>query len=165
MLRGEKADVHGETLTAAGGLNTPGAGRPAVLIGSVSPRSTRLAGELADGVITTFAGPRATAGFVVPALGRASRVVSGQLICVTSEVDERRSWVEETYGGAANVPAYRAVLDREGHRRISDTAIIGDEETVLRQVKSLEDAGATELLVMPFGPAEEQARTRALLAA
>ncbi|WP_410592121.1 TIGR03564 family F420-dependent LLM class oxidoreductase [Amycolatopsis sp. lyj-23] len=165
LLRGEKADVHGETLTAAGGLNTPGAGRPAVLLGSVSPRSTRLAGELADGVITTFAGPRATAEFVVPTLGAASRVVSGQLICVTSDVDERRTWVERTYGGAADVPAYRAVLDREGHRRIADTAIVGDEETVLRQVKSLENAGATELLVMPFGPAEEQARTRALLAA
>ncbi|WP_103352408.1 TIGR03564 family F420-dependent LLM class oxidoreductase [Amycolatopsis sp. CA-128772] len=165
LLRGEKADVHGETLTAAGGLTTPGAARPAVLVGSVSPQSTRLAGELADGVITTWAGPRAIGEFVVPTLGGASRMVSGQLICVTSEVDERRTWIEQAYGGAANVPAYRAILDREGHERVSDTALIGDEETVLRQVKSLEDAGATELLVMPIGPAEDQARTRALLAA
>jgi F420-dependent oxidoreductase-like protein len=164
LLRGEKADVHGETLTAAGGVNTPGAGRPSVLIGSVSPKSTRLAGELADGVITTWAGPRATGEFVVPTLGAASRVVSGQLICVTSEVDERRAWVEETYGAAASVPAYRAILDRDGYAKASDSAIIGDEETVRRQVKSLEDAGATELLVMPFGSAADQARTRELLA-
>ncbi|WP_328647059.1 TIGR03564 family F420-dependent LLM class oxidoreductase [Amycolatopsis sp. NBC_00348] len=164
MLRGEKADVHGETLTAAGGVNAPGAGRPAVLVGSVSPKSTRLAGELADGVITTWAGPRAIGEFVVPTLGTASRVVSGQLICVTSEVDERRAWVEETYGAAASVPAYRAVLDRDGYAKASDSAIIGDEETVRRQVKSLEDAGATELLVMPFGSAADQARTRELLA-
>ncbi|RSD15508.1 TIGR03564 family F420-dependent LLM class oxidoreductase [Amycolatopsis eburnea] len=165
LLRGEKADVHGETLTAAGGVTAPGAARPQVLLGSVSPRSTRLAGELADGVITTWAGPRATGEFVVPTLGTAARVVSGQLICVTSEPDERRKWVEETYGAAANVPAYRAILDREGHERVSDSAIVGDEETVLRQVKSLEAAGATELLVMPFGPAADQARTRELLAA
>ncbi|MBE8518985.1 TIGR03564 family F420-dependent LLM class oxidoreductase [Amycolatopsis sp. H6(2020)] len=165
LLRGEKAAVHGESLTAAGAVNAPGAQRPAVLIGSVSPQSTRLAGELADGVITTWAGPRATGEFVVPALGRPSRVVSGQLVCVTSEVDERRRWVEETYGGAANIPAYRAILDREGHERVSDSALIGDEETVRRQVKSLEDAGATELLVIPIGSAEEQSRTRALLAA
>ncbi len=164
VLRGEKADVHGETLTAAGGVNAPGAGRPAVLVGSVSPKSTRLAGELADGVITTWAGPRAIGEFVVPALGTASRVVSGQLICVTSEVDERRAWVEQTYGAAANVPAYRAVLDRDGYAKASDSAIVGDEETVRRQVKSLEDAGATELLVMPFGSAADQARTRELLA-
>lgn len=164
VLRGEKADVHGETLTAAGGVNAPGAGRPAVLVGSVSPKSTRLAGELADGVITTWAGPRAIGEFVVPALGTASRVVSGQLICVTSEVDERRAWVEETYGAAASVPAYRAVLDRDGYAKASDSALIGDEETVRRQVKSLEDAGATELLVMPFGSAADQARTRELLA-
>ncbi|WP_326951405.1 TIGR03564 family F420-dependent LLM class oxidoreductase [Amycolatopsis sp. NBC_01307] len=164
VLRGEKADVHGETLTAAGGVNAPGAGRPAVLVGSVSPKSTRLAGELADGVITTWAGPRAIGEFVVPALGTASRIVSGQLICVTSEVDERRAWVEETYGAAASVPAYRAVLDRDGYAKASDSAIIGDEETVRRQVKSLEDAGATELLVMPFGSAADQARTRELLA-
>ncbi len=165
LLRGEKADVHGESLTAAGGLHTPGAQRPAVLIGSVSPQSTRLAGELADGVITTWAGPRATGEFVVPTLGGASRVVSGQLVCVTSEVDEARRWVDETYGGAANIPAYRASLDRDGYERVSDSAIVGDEDTVRRQVKSLEDAGATELLVMPFGSAPEQARTRELLAA
>ena len=165
MLRGEKADVHGESLTAAGGLTTPGASRPAVLVGSVSPGSTRLAGELADGVITTWAGPRATGEFVAPTLGAGRRVVSGQLICVTSEVDERRSWVEETYGAAARVPAYRSILDRDGHARVSDSVLVGDEETVRRQVKSLEDAGATELLVMPFGSPPEQARTRELLAA
>jgi F420-dependent oxidoreductase-like protein len=165
LLRGEKADIHGETLTAAGGLTTPGASRPAVLVGSVSPRSTRLAGELADGVITTWAGPRSIGEFVVPTLGGASRVVSGQLICVTSEVDERRKWVEDTYGAAASVPAYRSILDRDGYERASDSAIIGDEETVRRQVKSLEDAGATELLVMPIGSPAEQARTRELLAA
>jgi F420-dependent oxidoreductase-like protein len=165
LLRGEKADIHGETLTAAGGLTTPGASRPAVLVGSVSPGSTRLAGELADGVITTWAGPRSIGEFVVPTLGPGRRVVSGQLICVTSEVDERRAWVEETYGAAAQVPAYRSILDRDGYARASDSAIVGDEETVRRQVKSLEDAGATELLVMPFGSAAEQARTRELLAA
>ncbi|MEU8632417.1 TIGR03564 family F420-dependent LLM class oxidoreductase [Amycolatopsis sp. NPDC048633] len=165
LLRGEKADVHGESLTAAGGLRTPGATRPAILVGSVSPGSTQLAGELADGVITTWAGPRAIGEFVVPTLGDASRVVSGQLICVTSEVDERRAWVEETYGAAASVPAYRSILDRDGYARASDSAIIGDEETVRHQVKSLEDAGATELLVMPFGSAADQARTRELLAA
>ncbi|MEV4056956.1 TIGR03564 family F420-dependent LLM class oxidoreductase [Amycolatopsis sp. NPDC049688] len=165
LLRGEKADVHGESLTAAGAVNAPGAQPPSVLIGSVSPQSTRLAGELADGVITTWAGPRAIGEFVVPALGAGSRVVSGQLICVTSEVDESRKWVEETYGGAANIPAYRAILDRDGHRRVSDSMLVGDEETVLRQVKSLEDAGATELLVIPVGSPEEQARTRELLAA
>jgi F420-dependent oxidoreductase-like protein len=170
LLRGEKADVHGESLTAAGGLTTPGAERPAVLIGSVSPVSTRLSGELADGVITTWAGPRALGEFVVPtiteaAAGRpAPRVVTGQLICVTSEVDERRAWVEENYGAAATVPAYRAILDRDGYAKVSDSVITGDEETVRRQVKSLEDAGATELLVMPFGSAEDQARTRELLA-
>jgi F420-dependent oxidoreductase-like protein len=165
LLRGEKADVHGESLTAAGGLNTPGAGRPAVLVGSVSPKSMRLSGELADGVITTWAGPRAIGEFVVPTLGPDRRVVSGQLICVTSEVDERRTWIEETYGAAANIPAYRSILDRDGYEGAADSAIIGDEETVRRQVKSLEDAGATELLVMPFGSPEEQSRTRELLAA
>jgi F420-dependent oxidoreductase-like protein len=165
LLRGEKADVHGETLTAAGGLTTPGASRPAVLVGSVSPGSTRLAGELADGVITAWAGPRAIGEFVVPTLGAGSRVVSSTLICVTSEVDERRKWVEETYGAAAQVPAYRSILDRDGHGRVSDSALIGDEEAVRREVRSLEDAGATELLVMPFGSAAEQARTRELLAA
>ena len=168
-LRGEKADFHGETVTAVGEVTAPGVTPPSVLVGAVSPQTMRVTGEHADGVITAWAGPRGLADFVVPTLTSAAaghpRVITAQLICVTSDVDSRRAWVEERYGLAATLPAYRAVLDRDGFERVGDSVIAGDEDTVLRKVQSLEDAGATELLVMPFGSPEEQSRTRELLAA
>ncbi|WP_410640262.1 LLM class flavin-dependent oxidoreductase [Amycolatopsis sp. lyj-346] len=99
-------------------MNAPGAQRPAVLIGSVSPQSTRLAGELADGVITTWAGPRAIAEVVVPTLGRPSRVVSGQLICVTPDVDEARRRIEELYGAAASRTRHCGRRAPTPHRRV-----------------------------------------------
>lgn len=173
VLRGEKADFHGETLTAVGEVTAPGVTPPSVLVGAVSPQTMRVTGAHADGVITAWAGPRGLGEFVVPTLTEAAssagrpapRVISAQLICVTSDVDSRRAWVEERYGLAATLPAYRAVLDRDGFERVGDSVIAGDEETVLRKVQELEDAGATELLVMPFGSPEEQSRTRQLLAA
>jgi len=169
VLRGEKADFHGETLTAVGEVTAPGVTPPSVLVGAVSPQTMRVTGAHADGVITAWAGPRGLADFAVPTLTEAAaappRVITAQLICVTSDVDSRRAWVEERYGLAATLPAYRAVLDRDGFERVGDSVLAGDEETVLRKVQELEDAGATELLVMPFGSPEEQSRTRQLLAA
>ncbi|MFJ7215592.1 hypothetical protein [Amycolatopsis sp. NPDC098790] len=45
---------------------------------------------------------------------------TGRLICVTSEVDERRSWAEDTYGAAALVPLigpFRTVTGAVAARR------------------------------------------------
>ncbi|GAA4547124.1 TIGR03564 family F420-dependent LLM class oxidoreductase [Amycolatopsis samaneae] len=172
VLRGEKADFHGETLTAAGEVGIPNDEPPSVVVGAVSPVSLRVSGAYADGATTVWAGPRSLAEFVVPTLTKAAagagrpapRVISTQLICVTSDPGARRDWVQDRYGPAAGVPAYRAILDRDGHAGVPDAVLAGDEEHVLARVRELESAGATELLVIPFGEPSEQDRTRALLA-
>ncbi|MFE0024889.1 TIGR03564 family F420-dependent LLM class oxidoreductase [Amycolatopsis sp. NPDC059021] len=172
VLRGEKADFHGETITAVGGAEIPNAEPPSVVVGAVSPASLRVSGAHADGATTVWAGPRSLAEFVVPTLtgaaagaGRpAPRVISAQLICVTNDPGARLDWIQDRYGAATGVPAYRAILDRDGYAGIPDAVLAGDEEHVLARVRELEDAGATELLVMPFGEPSEQDRTRELFA-
>jgi len=44
-----------------------------------------------------------------------------------------------------------------------EIVIVGDEITVERQVQRYADAGATELMVSPFGLKEDQARTLELV--
>ncbi|EMD27663.1 TIGR03564 family F420-dependent LLM class oxidoreductase [Amycolatopsis azurea] len=170
LLHHENADVHGETLTAVGTIEAPGAEPPSVVVGALSPLSLKVSGAHADGVVSTWAGARSLAEYIVPTLSKAAsgagrpapRIVSGQLISVTGDPDGPRSWVAENYGMAANIPAYQAVFSRDRVDGPGGTVIAGDEEFVRARVRELEDAGATELLLMPVGTPEEQARTREL---
>jgi hypothetical protein len=91
-------------------------------------------------------------------------VVASTVVCVTSHEDDRRQWVAENFGMVGQLPSYRAVLDRGRAAGPQDTVVIGDEIVVERQIRRLFDAGATELVVMLLGSADEQARSTALLA-
>jgi alkanesulfonate monooxygenase SsuD/methylene tetrahydromethanopterin reductase-like flavin-dependent oxidoreductase (luciferase family) len=58
------------------------------------------------------------------------------------------------------------MLDREGVEGPGDVAIVGDESAVGEQIGRLAEAGATDLLAIPFrvdGDADAVERTRALL--
>ena len=170
LLRGESVDLRGETLRVSGSLLTPRVAAPSVLVGALGPAMLRVAGELADGTVTTWAGPRALGEHIVPSITRAAvgrpapRVVAGSLVAVTGDPAALRDLVNEQYGRAADVPHYRAMLDREGIASLGDSAILGDEAEVTRGISALFDAGATELVAFPFGSADERKRTSALLA-
>ncbi len=172
LLHHEKSDFHGETLTAVGTVEAPGAEPPSVVVGALSPLSLKVTGAHSDGVVSTWSGARSLADFIVPTVtkaaadaGRAApRIVSAQLVSVTGEPDGPRNWVAENYGMAADIPAYRAIFDRDGIDGPGGTVLAGDEEFVRARLRELEEAGATELIVMPVGTAEEQTRTRELLA-
>jgi F420-dependent oxidoreductase-like protein len=168
LLRGESVTYQGETLTAVGAVDVAAATPPSVLVGALGPAMLRVAGELADGTITTWATPSALAEHIVPAItkaagGRTPRVVASTVVCVTSHEDDRRAWVTENFGMVGQLPIYRAMLDRGHATGPQDTVVIGDEAVVERQIRQLFDAGATELVVVLLGSEEEQARTTALL--
>ena len=63
------------------------------------------------------------------------------------------------YGSTGDMPAYRAVLDRGGKAGPEDTAVLGDEGAVAKEIKRFTDAGTTEFLICPVGPDAERART------
>ncbi|TCC22396.1 hypothetical protein [Kribbella sindirgiensis] len=70
-----------------------------------------------------------------------------------------RQWIHDRFGAAGNMPAYRAVLDRGGKAGPEETAVLGDEEAVAKEIQRFKDAGTTEFLVCPVGPDAERERT------
>jgi F420-dependent oxidoreductase-like protein len=173
LLAGGEVAHRGETLTAAGAAGVPGVPPPSVLLAALGPAMLRIAGTLADGVVTWMTGPKTLAGHVVPEVTKAAeaagrprpRVVAGVLVCVTDDETGARERLEERFGLAGRVPEYRATLDREDASGPADVAVVGGEDTVARALHRLADAGVTELLATPFGDGTEQARTIGLLAA
>lgn len=172
LLRGENVAHQGETLTAVGAVGVPGAEPPSVLLAALGPAMLTVAGELADGTVTWMTGPRTLGDHIVPTITRAAgahpraapRVVAGLLTCVTHDADAVRERIGDFFAMAGQVPEYRAMLDREGVTGPADVAVVGDETVVAQQIERLRDAGVTEFMAAPFGTAEEQQRTAAVLA-
>jgi 5,10-methylenetetrahydromethanopterin reductase len=178
LLRGEDVSFHGSFYEVEGGFEVLGSIPVPVLVGALSPRMVRTAGELADGVVTWLAGRRTLAETIVPALrdaaasaGRAEpRVVAGLPVAVTDDVDLARRATEETFGRYAGMDNYRQVLEREGVTSVPELAIVGTEEQVEKQLRRYAEIGVTELwpVVFPVGENQQDAeagtrRTRALL--
>jgi F420-dependent oxidoreductase-like protein len=167
-LRGESVELHGETVTAVGGMTVPGPpAPPPLLLAAHGPRLLRLAGEKADGVITTWTDARGVAEHVVPAVRAAAagrpdpQVVVGVVATLTDDPDAARQHVAEALGMAAELPSYRRSLDRDGLAGPADTVLAGSEAELEKAVRRFADAGATELQLAPVGPPAERARTTA----
>ncbi|WP_328328739.1 TIGR03564 family F420-dependent LLM class oxidoreductase [Kribbella sp. NBC_00382] len=179
LLRGEAVDFAGETLRAVGAVQqppplpslTPAA--PQVLVAALGPAMLRVAGELADGVVTWMTGPRTLAEHIVPSAQKAAaqarrsapRVVAGLAVCVTDDADEVRTRFGAQFAMAGQVPEYRAMLDREGVTSPAELLITGSEAEVARAITRLASTGITDLMLAPFGTPEEQNRTTASLGA
>jgi F420-dependent oxidoreductase-like protein len=172
LLHGENVTYHGQTVSAAGRVDVPGAHPPPVLLAALGPAMLGVAGRLAEGTVTWMTGPRTIGEHVVPAISKAAsaagrpnpRVIAGFLVCVTSDPGGARERIAQQFAIAGQVPEYRTVLDREGAGGPQDVAITGDEETVATHLRRLADAGATGLMASPFGTPEEQNRTMSVLA-
>ncbi|MGK5550497.1 TIGR03564 family F420-dependent LLM class oxidoreductase [Actinomadura kijaniata] len=151
----------------------PGVEPPPVLVGALGPAMLRVAGELADGVVTTWTGPAAIAGHVVPRAGRAAeaagrpapRVLAGVLMALTDDPEGVRNELAARLGSAGDLPAYRAALDRQGLSGVHETVVAGDEREIARRVRAFADAGATDLLVSGLGDPAAQDRLLAVLGA
>ena len=164
-LRGEAVEVHGETVTAAGTLTAPGATAPPLLLSAHGPRLLRLAGERADGVITTWTDPRSVAENVVPAVRAAAagrpdpQVVVGVIATLTDDPDAARAHAAQNFGMAGDLPSYRRTLDQAGMAGPEDTVLAGNEAELEKAVRRFADAGVTELQLCPVGPPAERERT------
>lgn len=152
-------------------LMVDGAARCPVLLGALGPAMLRIAGTLADGTITARAGPRTLGTHIVPKLTEAAaragrpapRVAACVPFCVTDDVENARAATNADYAGSAGYPSYVRMLAIEGVEETADVAVIGDEATCERQIRSLFDLGVTDFLARPIGTDEEVRRGLALL--
>jgi 5,10-methylenetetrahydromethanopterin reductase len=75
-------------------------------------------------------------------------------------LDEARADFAEQLATVGQMPAYRASLNRAGLPNPADTLVIGDDTTVTDAVKRYQDAGVTDLIVVPLN---DRSRTLELL--
>ncbi|HMK99883.1 MAG TPA: TIGR03564 family F420-dependent LLM class oxidoreductase [Acidimicrobiales bacterium] len=140
------------TLSTSDGLGCP------VLVSALGPRLLRLAGELADGTVTWMTGPKTIAEHISPTIRGAAaragrpepRVVMALPVAVTDDPAAARDKAEQAFAVYGTLPAYRAMLDREGAAGPADVAVVGDAASVRGTIRSFQDHGVTEFVAAPF---------------
>ena len=152
LLEGKPTNVDGELYHVRARV-AAGETKPVpVVVAALGPLMLRLAGELAAGTITSWVGPKTLDEYMVPRItksaanaGRpAPRIVIGLPIGIASDPEAARARFSPQVAGYGALPSDRAMFDREGVDDPAEVAIFGDESELERQLKRLEDAGATD---------------------
>jgi F420-dependent oxidoreductase-like protein len=173
LLAGEAVALETPEVVARGQLAIEAPPCP-ILVAALGPRMLDLAGREADGTTLWMVGARTLANHIAPrirgaaaAAGRPSpRILAGVPVCVTDAPDRARAFAAEQLKLYGQLPAYRAMLEREGVQGPEDLLVTGPEDAVREQLAAFEEAGATDLRVGALCPTpEEGGRTRALLRA
>jgi len=168
LVRGEAVAAAGETLTFQGALEIPADPVP-VLVAALGTQLLTLAGRRTEGTITWMTGSKTIGEHIAPTIAAAAsaagrpapRVVACLPVCVTDDVEAGRATAASVFEFYEYLPSYRAMLDREGVAGPADVAIVGNEATVRAALEATIEAGATELVAVPFSNRE---RTLDLLA-
>ena len=145
---------------------------PRLVAGVLGPRALAVAGRLADGVLTTFTGPRGLAEHVVPIVRKAAAdggrpppdIIATIPLAVTDDPDGARDDLERSFGALTRLPTYAAALEREGVKSAADIAAIGDRHAVRVRLDALLAAGATEVSPFLVGNPADRPRALAVLA-
>ena len=160
LLNGENVPFDGETLTWRG-MGPPDVRAPApqLLLAALAPRMLELAGGVADGTVTWMTGPATVADHIVPNITKAAekagrpapRVAVSLPVSITANPDEAREQAATIFAIYGQLPSYRAMLDREGAAGPADVAIVGDEDTVAKEIQRIAEAGATDFAAAVYG--------------
>jgi F420-dependent oxidoreductase-like protein len=157
-LRGEKVDFTGQDWSAHNPGPAPAPIQPVqVLLAALSPRMLRIAGQIADGTVLWMASAKAIETRIAPKLVAAAdqsrrpapRIVAGLPIAVHDDESEARSAAAATAGVYAGLPNYQRIIEAGGGQSPADVAIVGPEQSVRAQLRSLLDAGATDIWAQP----------------
>ena len=171
-----RVEFSGQVFQVNGTIQVPSATPCPILIAALGPRMLRIAGELAEGTVTWMTGRKTLDSHIVPRINSAAdaagrpkpRICVGVPIAVTDNLAAAREQASRLFKRYGQLTSYRRMLDMEGVEEPADMAIVGNEPEVERQLRSLAEAGATDLLAAIFPSSDEDeegsvARTRALL--
>jgi F420-dependent oxidoreductase-like protein len=159
VLEDGAVDFHGNEITAAPELpvRVPGGTPIPIYVAAMGPKALQVTGELADGTQLFLAGPRTIYEFIEPAIGKAAadagrprpRIIASVPVLVSDDLEAGRAEAVEQLAFYEAVPSYQKVLAREGVTRAGELAVIGTPDSVIRQLESYRDAGATDLVLSP----------------
>ena len=177
LLRGEEVRFAGQEFRVkAGPLSLPDGAAIPVLVGALAPRLLRVAGTYAAGTSLWMANATAIGQHVAPRIRKAAadagrpapRIVAGLPVAVHDDVAEARSVAARQFAIYGQLPNYQRILAHGGITTPAEAVIVGDEDSVARQIRALFEAGATDVCAAPFPVGDDarasRARTRALLA-
>jgi F420-dependent oxidoreductase-like protein len=177
LLRGEQVSFAGSQFRVeAGPLPLLDGAEIPVLIGALGSRLLRVAGAYTAGTILWMANARAIEAHVAPVIRKAAadagrpapRIVAGLPVAVHDDVAEARSAAARQFAAYGHLPNYQRILAHGEIAGPADAVLAGDEDSVAAQVRTLFEAGATDVWAAPFpvgdDAAASRARTRALLA-
>ena len=175
LLRNEPVDFDGKDWTVHTPAGVALAHPVPVLVGAMSPRLLRVAGSMADGTVSYLASEKVLESRVVPQLQQAAaqagrqmpRIVAGIPVAVHDDVGEARHAFASYSTMFGSLTNYTRVLTEGGHGSAADAAIVGNEASVSAKLRSLIDAGATDIWagIFPVGddPTVSLRRTTDLL--
>ncbi len=155
LLAGESARFDGDIYRTAIDLNVGDTeGSVPVIVAALGPKMLEVAGAMSDGTALWMTGPRTIEKHVVPlisaaagAQGRASpRILAGFPLLLTNDETQGREIIAKQLSVYGTLPAYRAMLDREGVAGPADLALVGGERELARAIDRIAESGATELL-------------------
>ena len=175
LLRGESVEHAGEfyRFQAAAG-SAPETPVP-ILVAALGPVMLRVTGELADGTITWMTNRRALETHVVPRIQKSAagagrpdpRVVVGLLVGVCDDEAAGREAAGKQFAHYGRLPNYQRILEIGGIAGPAEAAVVGDEDSVARELEGFYEAGATDVWVVTVPTGDDRrasiARTRALL--
>jgi F420-dependent oxidoreductase-like protein len=150
---GDEISAHpGWPVRVAGGTPVP------VYVAAMGPKALSVTGELADGTLPYLAGPRTIAEFIEPTITKAAadagrpkpRIIAAVPALVSDDVDSARNFAAEQLSFYETIPSYQKVIAREGVGSAADLAAVGPAESVIRQLRSYLDAGATDVMLSPL---------------
>lgn len=166
LLRGEPASVDGEQVTAHGALSIESEPVP-LLLAAMGPKMLELAGAHTAGTSLGGAvGPKTIASHISPIINQAAadagrpppRIKAFPVFAVTDEPEVARAAAIKGGAGYASLPAYRAMLDREGLENGGELGLFGSIDEVTEGFQRYIDAGATELRIAVAAPDEATER-------
>lgn len=166
LLEGRPVSFHGEFFDVETMATVGGSSRVPVLVAALGPAMLKIAGSLADGTVTSWAGPQTIESHIVPIITRAAseagrpapRIAVGLPIVVTDNEAEAREIVGKTTAHYNDLPSYRAMFDREGASGPGDVILAGTEAEVAAALDRLAQGGATDYLAqfVSTGPGSVQ---------
>jgi F420-dependent oxidoreductase-like protein len=161
-------DVENDLFTVHNPLDITDVTPTPILLAALGPRMLDLCGERADGTILWMADERAIGSYIVPTLVRAAeaagrpapRVVAGIPVCLCGdhEVDTAIARTNRILSEAEVSPNYQKLLEHGDARTVGDILVAGSESTITKRLRSLADAGVTDLSVrvVPIGENREE---------
>jgi len=173
LLHEGRATFRGEFFRVEAELVVPGTSPVPVLVGGLSPRMVRTAGELGDGVVTWLAGKRTLEGQIIPGVQDAARgagrpparVVAALPVAVTDDATAAREAASATFARYGGLPNYQRQFEREQITAPGDIAVVGDEAAVEAELRAYAQVGVTEFWPVVFAVGDGSVdRTRELLA-